>query len=187
MAAEGRARSCSFPAAAAGAAPCSEQASRGSAEQARMDFCSRARPNLLLAGGTGLPRRGTAAGIFCRGSPQQTGSWASTEFCLQIRLSGPGRAPVGFPFPLWYLQAVSGRAEGGSLGFPVPSHHRALLQGCSAPSGPSLARAERVRAPSPSLRGCPRRALRLLGSFLGEPRCLVWPRHVCQLSPEGTG
>lgn len=78
---------------------------------------------------------------LCPGEEQQSESWLSAEFCSQHRAGPCSLGSQPFPFPLWYLQPVSGRAA--NLGFP------ALLQGCSAPSRPSLALAA---ARSPSLR-----------------------------------
>lgn len=121
-------------------------------------------PNLLLAGGTGLARRGTAAGIFSPGSPLQVRTVPSCACSVRPCSCGVSAPVQPFPFPLWHLQLL--KAE--SLGFPVPSHHRALLQGCSAPSRPPLALAAAAPAPSPSFRGCPRRTFRLLGSLSGR-------------------
>lgn len=71
------------------------------------------------------------------GEEQQRESWARAEFCLQHRAGRPWPCSCGvpalvqpFPFPLWYLQPVSGTAEG--LGFPalpviVPCSRDALL------------------------------------------------------------
>lgn len=105
--------------AAAAAAGPAEQASRGSAEQAEMDVCSRARPNLLLAGGTGLASRGTGAGVFSPGEEQQRESWASTEFCVQHRAGGPWPCSCGVS-ALVEPNPVSGRAEGRVSGAPCP-------------------------------------------------------------------
>lgn len=155
-----------------------------------MDVCSRARPNLLLAGGTGLARRGTGDGIFSSGSLQVkssiVGAGPAPSSVCSIGLGGPGRVPEGFQ--LWSLPRAAlpvptlvppaplcqhrGRAEGKVPGFPVPSCHRALLQGCSAPSRPSPALAAANASSeqgTPSLRGCPSlRTLRLLGSLSGR-------------------
>lgn len=100
-----------------------EKTSRGSAVQAEMDVCSWVWPNLLLAGGTGLARRGIGARIVSSGSsqvkssiaakPGPRGSWASTISHLQHR----------WPRAVWpHLCSFGVSALVFPLGSPSHSH-----------------------------------------------------------------
>lgn len=115
-----------------------------------MDVCSGVRPNLLLAGGTGLARRGTGARVSSSGSPcvksiivakpAPGGSWAGTVSACSIARPGPygpSRVPSGsqlrslpcaaIPIPTPVpsgpslpAQSGAGRAEGRVPGVPCP-------------------------------------------------------------------